>query len=341
MHIKKPTLDDLLREVYARLLGSIDSAGGRGLTWSRGEGVEEVGVLLELTNPRARLSATETRGRIFSPLGELCWYLSGSDQLEHITYYLPVYKNESEDKKTVRGAYGPRFRGNGAGGGHGVNQLEKVIERLKGKATTKRAVIVLLEPRDFEQDYKEIPCTVSLQFLIRNERLHMITSMRSNDAYFGLPHDIFCFTMIQELIARSIGVKLGGYKHFVGSLHLYNDKKADAERYLAEGWQSTAHSMPSMPMGCQMSGVADFLGIEQKIRSGELTQPEDIKLNTYWKDLAVLLMAYAWSKDRIKKNKLDELSSHINANAYKQYLRIKIKNNNNLIKEKSKQLSLL
>jgi thymidylate synthase len=37
----------------------------------------------------------------------------------------------------------------------------------------------------------------------------MVTTMRSNDAYLGLPHDVFCFTMLQEIIARSLGREIG------------------------------------------------------------------------------------------------------------------------------------
>ena len=50
--------------------------------------------------------------------------------------------------------------------------------------------------------HKDIPCTVSLQFLIRENKLHLFVNMRSNDVFLGLPHDIFCFTMIQEIIAN-------------------------------------------------------------------------------------------------------------------------------------------
>jgi len=48
--------------------------------------------------------------------------------------------------------------------------------------------------------------------LIRNKQLHMLTNMRSNDAFWGLPHNIFSFTMIQEILARTLSVELGTYK---------------------------------------------------------------------------------------------------------------------------------
>ena len=64
--------------------------------------------------------------------------------------------------------------------------------------------------------------------------------MRSNDVFRGLPHDLFCFTMLQELIARSVGVELGSYHHMVGSLHMYEEDAKQLEEFIAEGWQATS-----------------------------------------------------------------------------------------------------
>ncbi len=55
----------------------------------------------------------------------------------------------------------------------------------------------------------------------RGSNLHMSVTMRSNDAYMGLPHDVFCFTMLQEMVAKTLGLELGEYYHYVGSMHLY------------------------------------------------------------------------------------------------------------------------
>jgi thymidylate synthase len=48
-----------------------------------------------------------------------------------------------------------------------------------------------------------------MQFIVRREELHLFVCMRSNDAFMGLPHDVFAFTMLQELVARLIGCELG------------------------------------------------------------------------------------------------------------------------------------
>lgn len=237
MYIKEKTLDDLLRAVLTILLKT-----SKEIKPSRGRATECIAVLLEIANPRARLSLSESRGRFTSCLGELLWYLARTNNLKFISYYLSRYKDESEDGKTVYGGYGPRLFGGP------YNQVDNVLKVLR-KRDSRRAVIQLFDATDISSPHKEVPCTCTLQFMVRHGRLHMFTNMRSNDAFLGLPHDVFAFTMIQEIFARTLGVRLGTYKHAVGSLHLYRKNRKAARQYLNEGWQSTA---PMPPMSAIM-----------------------------------------------------------------------------------------
>lgn len=100
------TLDDVMRMVVEE----IDAHGNRIYPAKGGKdgAVELTGVLLELTNVRARLSRTETRGKPFSGLGELCWYLAKTNDVRFISYYLPRYKVYAEGDE-IFGGYGPRL----------------------------------------------------------------------------------------------------------------------------------------------------------------------------------------------------------------------------------------
>ena len=258
MYITEKTLDDLLYRVVSKLLQRGATIGA-----SRGKTSELTGVLLHLTDPRARLSRTEKKGHIFSCLGELLWYLSKSNSVQFISHYVPKYEKESDDGHTVYGGYGPRLfamRGE-------YDQIQNVITLLRNRPSSRRAVIQLFDAEDIAQDHIEIPCTCTLQFLIRERRLNMITYMRSNDAFFGLPHDVFAFTMLQEIVARSLGVELGTYKHCVGSLHLYDEHRISAQQYIEEGYQARVR-MPPMPTGDPFRSIGMLLQAESTIRNG-------------------------------------------------------------------------
>ena len=286
MEIVSESLDDLLAELYPALLSKpVENYGRRGKT------SEIIGVALELQKPRARISRSENRGKLFSALGELLWHLSGLDDLDFIEKYLPAYSREATNG-VIRGAYGPRLlrmRGK-------INQIENVCELLNTNPGSRRAVIQLFNAEDIiNADYKEIPCTTTLQFLIRENRLHLSVTLRSNDAYWGLPHDIFFFTMLQEMMACRLNVELGCYYQYVGSMHIYERHRVETEAYLNEGHQKVIE-MPRMPTGNPFAFVPCLLEAEQRLRCGQDVAASDTTPVGYWADIIRLLQVY-WRSD--------------------------------------------
>ncbi|MBV9543488.1 MAG: thymidylate synthase, partial [Chloroflexi bacterium] len=143
------TLDDLLREVVQDIL-----AHGEQVEHStKGANLERRAVLLELRNPRARLSRTETRGHIFSALGEFCWYLSGRNDSEFITYYIARYRKFDEGG-VIWGGYGPRLFDR-----EGRNQVADLISLLQKRPASRRAALQIYDARDLAGDHKDVPCT--------------------------------------------------------------------------------------------------------------------------------------------------------------------------------------
>lgn len=315
MFLSATSLDDLLRHVFKKLM-AVKSR----LNPTRGEMVEITGVLLKLSDPRSRLSRTETKGKLYSCLGELFWYLSGSNDADHISYYLRQYKKEAEDGK-IWGGYGPRLLNK-----NGINQIENVVALLRHHSVTRRAVIQLFDAGDIvgELDsntrHKDIPCTCSIQFMVRQKKLHMLTTMRSNDAFLGLPHDVFSFTMLQEIVARSLDVELGSYKHCVGSLHLYSDSFNSVSKYLDEGWQPTNLKMPPMPIGDPWTSVAQLLHIESVLRTGGNISKSDRKnLKPYWMDFVRLLQIYRYVMDE-KREEISNVRKGMHSKIYNMYI---------------------
>jgi thymidylate synthase len=277
---------------------------------TKGEAIELTGVLLEVTDPRARLSRTETRGKPYSCLGELCWYLSKANDLASISYYIPAYRQYA-DGDIIFGGYGPRlfdFRG--------LNQLANVTDALRKRPQTRKAVIQLFDAQDIVEEHEDIPCTCTLQFMIRRDKLHMFTNMRSNDVWLGLSHDVFCFTMLQEIVARSLAVELGAYKHAVGSLHLYVKSLENARSFLDEGWQSTQSPMPPMPTGDPWPSIASLLRAESSIRTaGTLDDGILGDVDPYWADLIRLLQVFRSKKDK-DAERIKELRGRMSSKVY-------------------------
>lgn len=309
MEIECDTLDDLLLAAYRPLLGAPV------VETTRGRSHELLGVSALIRRPRARLCRSETRGRAFSCLGELVWYLSGSNALEPIARYISKYRKESEDGKTVYGGYGPRLFGQ-----HGHDQIANVLTLLRDSPTSRRAVIQLFDAADISARRPEIPCTCTLQFLARDGQLHLIAHMRSNDAFIGLPHDVFCFTMLQEIMARSLGLEMGPYRHMVGSLHLYEENVPDAEALLGEHFQQRIE-MPAMPEGDPWPAIAQLVKGEARARAREEFDASELLADPYWADLLRLLQIFHAADERV-----EEMRSAIQFAGYRPYIRARVAN---------------
>lgn len=175
-------------------------------------------ITLKLTNmdnniiyPRTSLSYA---------LGELIWYFSGDNHLDFINKFSSVWNKLSDDGKTCNSAYGYLLQEK-----FGFNQIDTIVNLLKKDNDTRRAVLNLNYANKSVITTKDEPCTVCIQFFIRNHKLNTTVYMRSNDLYTGFPYDILFFTELSKYVANRLNIKTGEYAHIVGSLHFYNENK--------------------------------------------------------------------------------------------------------------------
>lgn len=188
---------------------------------------EIVGHAYSVENPRSCWAGGGRKGTQSLGYGfaELLWYLSGSDTLEMLGAYAPSYSRFCNEGRAM-GAYGFRWMANpGIAHKFPNGSLVAAVEVLRKNPDDRRAVVAMWDSGDVAEalkgEWKDIPCTLSLQFLVRDNRLHLITTMRSNDLWLGGVYDPFTFCQLQCLVAAALGVGIGHYHHRAGSFHLY------------------------------------------------------------------------------------------------------------------------
>lgn len=232
MIFSSDNMEWLHRQLNAQLLCFPDHRAS-----PRGQEIRELmATTFELKDPRNRLILSDARKVNYGfAVGELCWYVRGDNDLETMTYYNRRMSQFSDDGKTINSAYGwrmfyphaplrpPYTR---------VSQWELVIKELKEDPDSRRATIHINQTSDLMKatlpdGSKDVPCTMALQFFIRDRRLLLHVTMRSNDITWGTPYDVFSFTCLQEAMLydlQNAGVPvddLGSYYHTAASLHLY------------------------------------------------------------------------------------------------------------------------
>lgn len=136
----------------------------------------------------------------------------------------PQFESYRESNGTFHGAYGRRI----------YQQVKEVINKLKNDRDSRQAVITLWSPLlDNMVNMKDYPCTVALHFSLYHDKLSMNVVMRSNDAWLGVPYDIFQFTQLQWSICHSLSVNPGKYTHTAWSLHLYETDFDAVEEFIS------------------------------------------------------------------------------------------------------------
>lgn len=267
------TLDDLLYATYYQIVNE-----GKFVESKRGNNYEITNFSATLLNPRARTSMSLDRKLVRSKFAEFAWYLSKDESKDYITPYIEAYNFEEQENSKILGAYGPKIFNAKQGG---KSQFERIVDQILLRNTTKQAYLSLSDVEDYKvrnQKFASPPCTIGLHFYVRGGKLHLTTYMRSNDAYFGLPHDLFCFTMLQELVSCRTNIPLGNYTHITTSMHIYDYHKDKAETYLKEG----LHEPFEMPyiLNCDepvLNYVANDFDVRADSTNFEL-------LDDYWKD---------------------------------------------------------
>lgn len=157
---------------------------------------------------------------------EAHWILTGDNRVKTIAPYSKVITQFSDNGITFFGAYGPKI----------VEQIPYVVHALAKDQHTRQAVINIW--RENPPLTKDIPCTLSVQFLIRDGKLFCIDTMRSSDIWLGWPYDTFNFTMLSSYIILllkdlyDINLDLGDLIMNFGSLHLYETNLIQALRCL-------------------------------------------------------------------------------------------------------------
>jgi thymidylate synthase len=157
--------------------------------------------------------------------GEAWWILDGRNDVKSLKKYMGVIERYSDDGIRFFGAYGPKI----------VDQLSYCIKTLVNDRDSRQACLTIW--RQNPPYSKDIPCTLSLQFFLRENRLYTIANMRSQDIWLGLPYDAFNFSAISFFMCLSLRnilkqptLKLGELYINAASRHIYETNYVEARK---------------------------------------------------------------------------------------------------------------
>lgn len=167
----------------------------------------------------------------FATVAETLWVFAGRNDIGPLSKWLPRAKEYSDNGKIWDSAYGPRLRHYGR---NRIDQVETVLRRLSLKPDTRQALITIWDPEidGVKEGSKDYACNVVVHFLIREGKLNLFVTVRSNDIIFGVAINAFEWCFLGNYLAYSLGIPFGHYWQTSNSLHLYDWKGETAKKVL-------------------------------------------------------------------------------------------------------------
>ena len=273
--------------------------------------MERLHETVTLTEPRSRYMLLAARkASLPAQIAETMWVLSGRDDVDWLSTYLPRAPQFSDDGEVWRGAYGPRLRSSGEAL---LDQVDYVVELLKKDPLTRRAVIQIYNADIDSQPGKDIPCNDFITFQSRLGELHMHVFVRSNDLVWGWSGiNTFEWSVLQEVIASILGIGVGHLTFATSSLHIY-DRHWKKMRDLSDShptagftpWDAafdapkitSIHGMASLDMQLREWFRAEELIRKSRSYGSALDAAEAAGVDPLFRDWLRVIAAWWWRAD--------------------------------------------
>jgi thymidylate synthase len=152
---------------------------------------------------------------------ELDWYKSKSLSVNDIPGGAPeIWKSIANEHGEINSNYGWCIYSQENG-----SQYDHVVDELRQNPNSRRAIMIYTRPHMW-YDYKflgmnDFMCTNTVQYYIRNDKLHVCVNMRSNDVVYGYKNDFAWQQYVALQLCDELGIQLGNITWNANSLHVY------------------------------------------------------------------------------------------------------------------------
>lgn len=177
---------------------------------------------------------------------EIEWYLSQSLNVNDIPGDTPkIWQQVATDDGRINSNYGWCVFSEENG-----NQYGNVLTELRRSPDSRRAIMIYTRPSmwtDYNKDgMSDFCCTNNVQYLIRNNSVHAVVNMRSNDSWAGYRND---FQWQKYVLGKLVidlcnpAYDIGNIYWNAGSLHVYSSQFYLVDHYAKTGELSISKSV--------------------------------------------------------------------------------------------------
>ena len=165
-----------------------------------------------------------------SIIHELLWFLKGDTNTAYLTENgVTIWDEWSDEHGDLGPVYGRQWRSWPTPAGREIDQIQLLIDGLKGDPHSRRHIVSAWNVGELGQMALP-PCHLLFQFYVHDAPdgggrpgLSCQLYQRSADLFLGVPFNIASYAMLTAMVAHVCNYEPREFVHTFGDLHLYNN----------------------------------------------------------------------------------------------------------------------
>jgi thymidylate synthase len=175
---------------------------------------------------------TTKRLHLRSIVYELLWFLAGDTNVAWLhDHGVTIWDEWADERGDLGPIYGRQWRSWPAPDGRTIDQMARLVERLRRDPDSRRHVVSAWNVGELE-DMRLPPCHVLFQFYVAAGTLSCQLYQRSADVFLGVPFNIASYALLTLMVAQVSDLAPGELIHTLGDAHLYRNHLEQAEAQL-------------------------------------------------------------------------------------------------------------
>lgn len=185
---------------------------------------------------------------------ELLWFLRGETHVQYLQKNgVSIWDEWADADGNLGPIYGHQWRNWPDGDGGTIDQIDQVIEQIKGNPDSRRLIVSAWNVADVP-NMALPPCHLLFQFYVAKRRLSCQLYQRSADVFLGVPFNIASYALLTRMIAHVTGLDPGDFVMTLGDAHLYLNHLSQAEEQLSRD----PRPLPQVALDPDIRAIDDF-----------------------------------------------------------------------------------
>ncbi len=189
-----------------------------------------------------------------SIIHELLWFLKGDTNIAYLREHgVGIWDEWADANGELGPVYGKQWRAWPTPDGRHVDQIQLVLDQIKGSPDSRRLIVSAWNVAELDQ-MALMPCHALFQFYVANGHLSCQLYQRSADIFLGVPFNIASYALLTLMVAQVTGLKPGEFIWTGGDCHLYSNHLEQARLQLTR----TPRALPQMTLNPQVQDLFAF-----------------------------------------------------------------------------------